>query len=545
MKKMAAILLILFASLALAAEQGIKANVELLSGTKQRAQFLGIQNDTVQLGGYIKNQFTVVRIPKDKFKSIVDEKGNDLLNPADSIKAPADSALAQAGTTSPDSALAQADSIKAPADSVAAAANSTQADSVAIAPDSTQADTIQTANTSIITSTAVLVAFEGPATDTSIQASLTALTAQLLLESGDTVQTMRRADFPDCNDDICIQNKLAQLGAKTIFFGKTANSQKPDSITIELAHAVFEDSLPEVYRAQMNVSVAAVIGESIKDNRMENLIATAKGKPIPAAKPSTSFIFIDTDPEGATISRAEKDAICKAPCTFAVTDTDKVVLNAYWNVESKLWGAQTTVRPIPGDTAKVSLKLKPVNPEIHVITTPAEAEIFPGTEAITKKSSSIGKTPDKFYLSEPGMANITLRRIGYKDTVVSFYVAPVPETRLDIELTRLTDFNEIALQQEWQHQRKMSKIGHALMAGSIAPVIVGAIFAYLGSQDYNDADDIKDELQKPGLTNGENYQNKVKENKDLVNDGDRKMIIGASLAGAGVLLFGIGLFLTF
>lgn len=534
MKKMAAILLILFASLALADEQGTMANVELLSGTKQHAQFLGIQNDTVQLGGYIKNQFTIVRIPKDKFKSIVDEQGNDLLNP---VQAPVDTAATSVDTTAApvDSVATSVDTTATPADSVLAANDSA----------STDIDSIQAAPAPSVASSTVLVAYEGPAVDTAIQSQLSSLTAQLLVESGDTVQTARRADFPDCNDDICIQNKLASLGAKTVFIGKTANSAKPDSVTIELIRAVFEDTLPEVYRAQMNVPTAAVIGESIKDNHLANLIAVAKGDTIPESKPSTSFIFIDTDPEGATVSRAEKDALCKTPCTIAVTDTGKVVLNAYWNVESKLWGAQTTVHPIPGDTARVSLKLKPVNPEIRVVTTPTEAEIFAGSEPINKKSSSIGKTPDKFYLTEPGMASITLRRIGYKDTVVSFYVAPVPETRLDIELSRLTDFNEIAKQQEWQHQRKMTRIGHALMAGAIAPVIAGAIFAYLGNRDYNDAEDIKDELKKPGLTNGENYQKKVKQNKDLVNDGDKKMIIGASLVGSGVLLFGLGLFLTF
>ena len=71
MKKVFAALALALAAFAFSQqEQGISANVELFSGTKQRAQFLGIENDTVKLGGYVKNQFTVVRIHKDKFKSI-------------------------------------------------------------------------------------------------------------------------------------------------------------------------------------------------------------------------------------------------------------------------------------------------------------------------------------------------------------------------------------------------------------------------------------------------------------------------------------------
>ena len=74
------------------AGEGIPSLVELVTGTKQAAQFLGIQNDTVSLGGTIQGKFTVIRIPKNRFKSIVDEKGNDLLNGSN---APAQDSLAQ------------------------------------------------------------------------------------------------------------------------------------------------------------------------------------------------------------------------------------------------------------------------------------------------------------------------------------------------------------------------------------------------------------------------------------------------------------------
>ena len=64
---------------AVCASEGIPSLVELVTGTKQAAQFLGVQNDTVSLGGYIQNKFTIVKIAKKQFKRIVDEKGNDLL----------------------------------------------------------------------------------------------------------------------------------------------------------------------------------------------------------------------------------------------------------------------------------------------------------------------------------------------------------------------------------------------------------------------------------------------------------------------------------
>ena len=62
------------------AEEGIPSHVELVTGAKQDAQFLGVKDDTVSLGGTIQGQFTVIRIHKNRFKSIVDDNGNDLLN---------------------------------------------------------------------------------------------------------------------------------------------------------------------------------------------------------------------------------------------------------------------------------------------------------------------------------------------------------------------------------------------------------------------------------------------------------------------------------
>jgi len=519
MKKVIAALAVSLAAFAFSQEQGVSVDVELLSGTKQHAQLLGIANDTVQLGGYIQNKFTVLRIPKEKFKSITDSLGNDMLNaPAN---APADSSAMAASTPN---------STSAAIDSVASATDSTAIDSNAAA---------------VPEQPAALVSFDTGDSADGLAAQMTALTARLLLEGDEQVRVYKRQEFAECTDDICIRNTLSFRGVKTMYLGKVSDGASADSITFELTRAVFEDSLPEMHKAQMSLSRKSAMSDALKDGKLQKLILTAKGIPPKEAKPLLSHIYVDSDPEGATVSRPEKNAICKTPCTFAITDTGKVEVNAYWNVESQLWGAQAIVRPIPGDTAKVSLRLKPVSPEIHIITNPADVEIFPGTEPINKKSESIGKTPTKFILSEPGMASVTLRRIGYRDTVVSFYAAPVNDLFIKVDMEQLNDYNEIAKQEQWQYDRKKTKIGHAIMAGSIAPILMSALFIYLANCDYDEASDIKDELKMPGSVDGANFQKKVKKNKDLVDSGDKKMIIGASLAGAGVLLFGFGFFLSF
>ena len=58
-------------------------------------------------------------------------------------------------------------------------------------------------------------------------------------------------------------------------------------------------------------------------------------------------------------------------------------------------------------------------------------------------------------------------------------------------------------------------------------------------------EDIKDELGYSATIGGESYQKKVKENKDLVDDGDQKTVIGLSLIGAGILVLGVGFVISF
>ena len=525
MKKIVLTLAFSLFSLAGAADpQGTYAQVELVSGTKQKAQFLGIANDTVSLGGYIKNKFTIVKFPKAQFKSIVDEQGNDLLNPASTGNAPADTV------------------------SAAAAADSASVDSTTASADSTVADSAST-DTAGATATAgttnkVFVTFEPSELPRSTNELLGNITFGLLRELDSTIRILHWNELPDCNDRACIQEQLKNAGMKDIYFGKAARAKHPDSVSIELTRVTFEEDLPTIKKTQITVSRDSILQDAIKGSSITALVKKAVGIPVPT-KQARSYVHVETDPEAATISRPEKNAICKSPCTFVVTDTGRIEVNAYWNVDKHLWGAQTFVRPLPGDTAKVSLKLKRISPEIKIVSNPVGAEIFPGSEAIERDSKSIGTTPKMVTLTTPGMTALRLRKAGYRDTLVNFYVAPVSEINLDITMEHLTDFDEIKKQEEWYHQRKVSYIGKVLMGSAIAPVLMGSLLLYLGQQEYADAEDIKNELKMPSAAKGANFNEKIKKNKDLVDTGDRYSIIGGSLIGTGIVVFGLGLFLTF
>lgn len=528
MKKIVLTLAFSLFSLAGAADpQGTYAQVELVSGTKQKAQFLGIANDTVSLGGYIKNKFTIVKFPKAQFKSIVDEQGNDLLNPAS-----ADT------TAKADSAVADTTAAASVTDTTAAA-------------DSTVTDSASTDSASNTASAApariankVFVTFEPSEIPRSTNELLGNITFGLLRELDSTIRILHWNELPDCNDRACIQEQLKKAGMKDIYFGKAVRAKHPDSVSIELTRVTFEEDLPTIKKTQITVSRDSILQDSFKGNAITTLVKKSVGIPVPT-KQARSYIHVETDPEAATISRPEKDAICKSPCTFVVTDTGRIEVNAYWNVDKHLWGAQTFVHPLPGDTAKVSLKLKRINPEIKIVSNPVGAEIFPGNEAIGRDSKSIGTTPKMVTLTTPGMTALRLRKAGYRDTLVNFYVAPVSEINLDISMEHLTDFEEIKKQEEWFHQRKVSYIGKVLMGSAIAPVLMGTLLLYLAQQEYADAEDIKNELKMPCAAKGENFNEKIRKNKDLVDTGDRYSIIGGTLIGTGIAVFGLGLFLTF
>ena len=600
MKKIFLLITIAFAA-AFAEPEGKYVDVELLSGTHQRAKFLGIENDTVSLGGYIQNKFTVVKIAKKQFKKIVDEQGNDLLNQANDSKqaAKTETKIEQASTSTASQASATpaesktAEQAKPAADSAKTEtaknetkkADAPKAETAKVeskkaespkektAPtDSakvkqTKVDSAQTSDTSANKQTAnkqpssevteskqapakpviktVLVAYDGDNVEKSFADQFTALTARLLHESGETPQIIRKADISNCNDNVCIQSELAAKGFNSIYFGEIAPLVRTDSLRLNLTHVFYEDSLPTLHRATFTISERSALSDAITNNKLKNQLLDAQGKKIVKTKKDRSYIHIETDPDGATISRAEKDAICKSPCTFVTTDTSTFTLYAYWNVDRHLWGASTSIIPLPGDTTQVSLKLKRVTPEIRIQTFPEGANVYKADSPITKRSKVIAKTPEKIFAYEMGTDSIIIRKAGYRDTLINFFVAPVPQIDLSIDLQKLTDLDEIEKQNKWLHDKKMQTIGEAFIGGAAGTALIGALFMYLAHLDYNDADEIKKELKIPGSAKGENYKNKVSKNHKLVNQGDNKAIAGGILFGTAAALLGVGIYFVF
>ena len=391
----------------------------------------------------------------------------------------------------------------------------------------------------------VLIAYTAEGVEQSVADQFTALTARLLIESGEIPQLIRKTDVKNCNDNVCIQNELAAAGFKSIYFGEITPVLRTDSLNLNLTHVFYEDSLPTLHRAVLKVSKATFFGDAISNNKLKNQLLDAQGKDMVRSKKDRSYIHIETDPDGATISRSDKDAICKSPCTFITTDTSKFTLHAYWNVDRHLWGASTNIVPLPGDTTHVSLKLKRVSPEIRIQTFPEGANVYKASAPITKRTKAIAQTPDKIPAYEMGTDSLVIRKAGYRDTLINFFVAPVSQIDLSIDLEKLTDFDEIEKQKKWIHDKKMHTLGEALIGGSIGTALIGTLFMYLAHLDYKDADDIKKELRIPGASQGANYRKKVDKNHKLVDQGDNKAIAGGVLLGTAAALLGVGIYFVF
>ena len=513
------------------AEEGIPSHVELVTGAKQDAQFLGIKDDTVSLGGTIQGQFTVIRIHKGRFKSIVDEQGNDLLNqPQAPAEASTQEASAQEVSTQESSVqdtLAQDSTLQ----------DSTQSDSAVV-----EEHSIETP----VEGLHIFVSFERRNSESAIAEQLENQMIRLLKESGTPVTFINRQEFDFCNDAICIKDFLKRHEAASAYIGRITSARTPDSIAVQMSHFQFSDSAKTDYTAQTNLSAIKTLSDALSKDKLRGFVLQLQGEkaPVQHVASNKSYVRVETNPEGANIMTKGNDDICKSPCTFIIDDSSKTEIYAYWSVDRQMWGAKSTVKPILGDTVKISLKLKRVKPELLIHSNPEGAYIFGGSTPVTKKSKPIGSTPSKYSIYEPGLSTFQIRKAGYHDTVLTVFTSPTELTDVEIDLSPISDKQELVAQQEWLHERKKDFIGRTLMGSSIAPILLGTLFIYLANIDYEDADKIKQDLDRPAA-GGENFQARAAENKDLVDKGDKKMTVGGALLGTGIILLGVGFVLTF
>lgn len=498
MKKIFVILLLTISGFAIGeSKRGFPLSVTLVSGTSQQAEFLGSAGDTVFLGGFVADTFTVVKIQKERIRTLHDSAGK-ILTFAD-----ADSLLREFRT----------------ADSLSAGEPKNDLD---------------------ISGKTLLFPVFSRSIDSALAERIYDLEFQLLKESGDRVLKVSAKDFPECKDSPCIAKEAETRKATAVWTAEIKPAKHQDSLDIYLHRFLFESKSQSSER--LTVSSKYATGELLAKDRLLTLVQKVKGiyREPTVKKDTKSFIFVETYPEGANLSRKGEDIICQTPCAFAVADTGKVELEAYWNVEKTLWANKATVRPIPGDTTKINMHLKRVKPEVEIRTVPSGAKIFSETE-IAPSSRPIGKTPKTLFSEEPGPASIHLWKEGFRDSIVEFYVNATTRTQLEIQLTPLTTAEDLKAQEVFRTIQKRVFWGHLAIGTALAPAIAGGIFLYVSEKDRDKAKSIKKELNMPSSGGGKNFQTLLDRNHRYADRAKTERYVGTGfliLAG-GLLATGI------
>lgn len=494
MKRLSIIFLLLGTSALFS--QGIPVEVELHSGVKQYARFLGIFQDTVHLGGTVQGKFTQVRLPQSAFKEIRDEQGNIL-------------------------------SLDSLADLKSQLSDSSE-------------------NDSSWKNRSLFVSWNSNSTDSKIKESLQNISFFTLSESDTSLLWVSHNDFRGCLSEECMVQKAQKSGANTLFSGQIKDHSYPDSIIIELQSFFFQPKIRKK-SASITLSRNEIFKNLLTENRWIHFLYQTTGLNIPEKKKPDlrkNYFFIDSDPEGAIISKRGGEAICKTPCAFTTLDTTRTIFDVYWRVGNNLWAAEANLLPIAGDTAKASLKLKRVQPVVEFLSIPSGAEVF-SKEPVTAKSKMLGTTPKNYHTLEPGFSEFRLWHAGYRDTLVRFYVNPNHKTVLETTLTPLTEPQEIENQKNLIRARKRYSLGITLMGTSIAPAVAGGILTFIAYEKYDQAKRIKQDLERPGTVQGDKYQSKKKQNKKYADQGDHYLYSAIACFGTAAALLGIGFAFTF
>lgn len=528
-------LLILAASTLFAAtvSKGIPVTVELASGNRYPAEFLRLSGDTLYLGGFVADSFMTVKIRKDRIQNLFAENGDTLsAERADSLV----KNLSQNSSNIVGSDSSAADA--AVTDSTADSAVQALAQNDSTATDSTPSKPLPDLKNKAL----LFPAFRRPI-DSALAERLGDLLYQSLRESGESPIKVFAEDFPTCKNSPCIAAIAEKEGAHSVWTAEIQPARHQDSLDLTLHRYLFAEHSQTTER--LTVSAKEATRELLTDSRFVRWFEKARGKVFEPEKPKDlkSYIAVETDPDGATLSRLDGESICQTPCTFALADTGKAEFEAYWNVENTLWANRATIRPIPGDTAKIHLRLKRMYPELEIRTVPAGAQIFTEAE-ISPSSRPVGKTPKTLVVREPGPAEIHLWKEGFKDSVVSFHVNATTKTLLEVRLDSLKTAEEFESQQVFRTIQKRLFWGHLAIGVAIAPAVAGGILLYIAENDRDKARDIREELQKPS-GGGKNFDSKVRKNHRYADRSKVERYTGAGLLILSGALLSTGIVLSF
>ncbi len=522
-------------------QKGESVLVELHSGISQKATFLGVESDTVFLGGYIKNELSIVKVPVTSFKTIRSAQGENL-RLEDSLSEQTLSFVNSDSLNTKDSAtLTPSNNQVSPSDSVMP--------ELSALPD----------NSALKLST-FIIPFNRRPIDSTFALSSETLIFSLLHEAKKNPKMLRDDFLEGCRDPGCFREKIKELpdslaekinqDSLAVLFGEI---QANHNDSLELTLLYFPTLQTEPEETKMYLAAKSPLLNTLQYNKLSNAlnlllkrdtIALSKTDTI-YKNPNIGYIRVETDPEDAILSHAHGDAICRTPCAFATQDTGIVELYAYWEVHSEIWARNIRLRVLPGDTAKIATHLKRVKPSVTINSSPEKVDVFLPADSNDIFATSLGRTPTLLPVQNVGPTALHFSKAGFRDTTVHFYMMPSEKNKLNVTLQPLTLPADIEADQQKRRAQKHRKIGITLMGSAVIPAILGTTFILLGQKDYDEAERLKKELENPHVQNGEAYNKKLQKNKDRAERGDIRTGIGIAGLALSAGLLGVGFFIAF
>lgn len=266
---------------------------------------------------------------------------------------------------------------------------------------------------------------------------------------------------------------------------------------------------------------------------------------IPPFPAGNSYIKVISEPEACRLYINGKDLDVLTPYTIANVKAGKYEVSIRKYLKDVDWWGSEKIRLKENETLTVKIKLKRPRTDLTIISLPEAAEVYLDEEPSLYSMPSYYTDATLRGIRPQVEATLRLRKIGYIDTVITTEIKAFTPNMVYIEMEPIRDNLAILeMQTEFNKLRQKKWIGRGLIWGSIAPIIGGGVLWFLAERDWQKAADLKEKYEASAFQSAKTDEF-IADNKSYNNSGDTKMIIGASLGAAGIIMGGIGIALQF
>jgi hypothetical protein len=261
----------------------------------------------------------------------------------------------------------------------------------------------------------------------------------------------------------------------------------------------------------------------------DSLPPTVKNKKV-------SSLDIQTDPAGAEVFINGKKSEILSPVHIDSVVAGKFTIKAQKGILS----AQKDITIRENREAQVNLLLEEPKTVVHILTEPAEADIYVNKQ-ITERNFVNFRSPGLVKkIPDTDSLRLAFFKLGFRDTTAIFTFTRHQENTIKISLNPLNDSAALALQKSFMRKRVLARISK-YVAGASIPFFITSAYFYNMAEDYNQkAKESKYYLEHTLTRQGTVYEQKLKENHDNASNGKKNNNRSIACGIAGGVLFGVG-----